>query len=225
MFRVSDTWRAAYPGAVAGILLMRNVANPARHPVLDTRIAECEAELRRSFGGGDRTALKSLPALESYAAYYGRYRKTYHVQLQLESVALKGKAMPRGPALVAAMVLTELSHLLLTAGHDLDTIRPPVTLDVASGRERYILLGGNEQELKANDMMMTDAHGVISSILYGPDSRTRITPATRHALFAVYAPPGIGEPAVVHHLEALKAAVLLVAPDAEIATSQAYPAG
>ena len=225
MFRVSDTWKAAYPGAVAGILLMRNVANPDRHPALDTRIAECEAELRRSFGGSDRTALKSLSAVESYAAYYGRYRKTYHVQLQLESVTLKGKAMPRGPALVAAMVMTELKHLLLTAGHDLHTIRPPVTLDVATGRERYVLLRRNEQELKAGDMMMTDAHGVISSVLYGPDSRTCITPATRHVLFAVYAPPGIGAPAVLHHLEELKAAVLLVAPDAEITTLQAYPAG
>ena len=225
MFRVSDTWKAAYPGAVAGILLMRNVANPDRHPVLDTRIAECEAELRRSCGSSDRTALKSLSAVESYAAYYGRYRKTYHVQLQLESVVLKGKAMPRGPALVAAMVMTELKHLLLTAGHDLDTIRPPVTLDVATGHERYVLLRGNEQELKARDMMMTDAHGVISSVLYGPDSRTRITPATRHVLFAVYTPPGIGEPAVLHHLEELKAAVLLVAPAAEITTLQAYPAG
>ncbi len=35
MFRVSADWKRAYPGAHVGILAMRNVINPSRHPELD----------------------------------------------------------------------------------------------------------------------------------------------------------------------------------------------
>ena len=35
MFTVADAWKTAYPGAAAGVLVMRNVTNPAGHPELD----------------------------------------------------------------------------------------------------------------------------------------------------------------------------------------------
>jgi DNA/RNA-binding domain of Phe-tRNA-synthetase-like protein len=97
-----------------------------------------------------------------------------------------------------------------------------VTLDVAAGGERYVLLNGREEELKAGDMMMVDRQGVISSVLYGPDQRTRITPDTRDVLFAVYAPPGIGEAPVRRHLEDLRDAVLLIAPTAALEALEVY---
>ena len=99
--------------------------------------------------------------------------------------------------------------------HDLEAIQPPIRLDVATGTERYVRLNGQEQELKAGDMMIADAQGVISSVIYGPDSRTRITPVTGQALFTVYAPPGIGEAAVEQHLKDIEANAKLIAPQAE----------
>ena len=107
LFVVTDAWRAAWPGAAAGVLAMRDVANPAGHPALERRVAEREAALRARFGGADRAALRALPRLQAYAAYYKRWGKTYHVQLQLESVALKGKPITRASALVSAMVASE----------------------------------------------------------------------------------------------------------------------
>ena len=69
-------------------------------------------------------------------------------------------------------------------------------------------------------MMMTDELGVISSVIYGPDQRTRITRETREVLFMVYAPPGIGEQAVRDHLDDIRAFVLLVAPEAIVETTE-----
>jgi DNA/RNA-binding domain of Phe-tRNA-synthetase-like protein len=117
---------------------------------------------------------------------------------------------------VEVMFVAELKNLLLTAGHDLDAVQVPVKLDVAEGSERYIRLNGQEQGLKPGDMMIADAQGVISCVLYGPDRRTRITPETRQVLFTVYAPPGIGEQAVHDHLQDIQANVLLVAPQADV---------
>jgi len=224
MLNASDSWKTTYPGAAAGVLIMRGVDNPTRHPGLDQRITEWEAELRKEFSGSDRATLRALPVLQAYAAYYRRFRKTYHVELQLESVLLKGRAIPRSPGLVAAMVAAELKNLLLTAGHDLEVIEAPVTLDVATGGKRSVLLNGREEELKAGDMMMTDRQGVISSVLFGPDQRTRITPDTHHVFFAVYAPPGIGELPVRQHLEDLRDAVLLIAPNASLEALEVYTA-
>jgi DNA/RNA-binding domain of Phe-tRNA-synthetase-like protein len=224
VLNVSDSWKTSYAGGAAGVLLMRGASNPLHHPALEQRVSEWEVELRKRFRVNDRAALRALPVLQAYAAYYRRFRKTYHVELQLESVLLKGRAIPRSPALVGAMVAAELKNLLLTTGHDLAAVESPVTLDVAAGGERYVLLNGREEELKAGDMMMSDRQGVISSVLYGPDQRTRITPHTRDGFFAVYAPPGIGAVPVRRHLEDLRDAVLLVAPDALIEALDVYTA-
>lgn len=220
MFMVSEGWRAAYPGAAVGILVMRNVANPDRHPALDQRKVELENELRTRFAMCQ--AVAAIVPIQAYNAYYKRYKKTYPIQLQLESIALKGKSIPRVAALVEAMFMAELKNLLLTAGHDLEAIQKPVRLDVSKGSERYTLLDGQEKALKPGDMMMTDAQGVISSVIYGPDRRTRITPDTRQVFFAVYAPPGIGEQAVYQHLQDIKANVMLVAPQAEVESLNVY---
>jgi hypothetical protein len=63
-------------------------------------------------------------------------------------------------------------------------------------------------------MVMRDAHGVISSVLNGPDQRTRIRPETDRVMFAVYAPPGIGAARVTAHLDAIAANVRIITPSA-----------
>jgi DNA/RNA-binding domain of Phe-tRNA-synthetase-like protein len=224
VFIVSEAWKKAYPGAAVGVLAMRNVINPKSHSALDKRKEELETQLRARFSGYDRAALKALPTIQAYNAYYRRFKKSYHVQLQLESVALKGKSIPRVAALVEAMFVAELKNLLLTAGHDLEAVQMPVGLDVAEGTERYIRLNGQEQQLKTGDMMIADAQGVISSVIYGPDRRTQITSETRQVLFTVYAPPGIGKQAVHDHLQDIQANVLLVAPQAQVELLEVYGA-
>ncbi|MBI3244146.1 MAG: hypothetical protein HYZ49_17835 [Chloroflexi bacterium] len=207
MLTLSQTWQTTYPGASQGLLIMRGVANPETHAELERRKAELEADLRARFAGYDRAKFNALPVMQAYNDYYGRFKKSYHVQLQLESVVLKGKSLPRVAALVECMFMAELKDGMLTAGHDLDALRRPLRLDVARGDESYILLNGKDETLKAGDIFIADAEGVTSSILYGPDRRTRITPAARDALFTVYAPPGIEAAAVQAHLEDIQANV------------------
>lgn len=215
MIKLSDTWKAAYPSAVMGFLAMRNAENPSTDTALEQRKRETEERLRARFLAGNVDDLKILDTIQPYIAYYRRFGKSYHVLAQLESVALRGKPIPSVAALVEAMFLAELETQLLTAGHDLESVRTPVTVDVAAGTERFVRINGQEQQLKAGDMITVDGEGVISSVIYGPDFRTRITPDTRGVLFVTYAPPGISEDAVLQHLEAIRSNVLLFAPEAE----------
>jgi DNA/RNA-binding domain of Phe-tRNA-synthetase-like protein len=223
LFLVTEPFRAAYPKARAGVLALRGLRNPARCPALDERKRSVEQELRARYAGFARPDFAALPVLKAYADYYRRFRKTYHVQLQLESVVLKGKSLPDVASLVEAMFVAELRNLLLTAGHDLDAVQAPARLDVATGAEFYCLLNGQEQATKAGDMYIADGEGIISSVLHGPDRRTQITPATKRALFTVYAPAGVEEAAVRRHLADIRDNALLIAPDAEVEELAVYP--
>lgn len=214
MFQVSNEWKQAFPGAHAGIIVLRAVSNPPYHAELEKRRQALEEQLRILYRGMDRKALEQQPVLQAYQAYYRRFKKTYHVQLQLESILLKGKSIPQVAALVQAMFMAELEDGLLTAGHDLTSLRLPITLDVANGTEHYPVLRGEEQALKAGDMMMRDDGGVISSILYGPDRRTAIRSETKDVIFTTYAPSGILPQTVKTHLVNIQQNVLVFSPNA-----------
>lgn len=224
MFDVSDRWRTSFPGAHVGILALHDVANPERHPAIEARKAALTDRLRARFAGQDRRAIESLPAIRAYNAYLSPFKKSYHVQLQLESVALKGKPIPSVAALVECMFMAELEDQLLTAGHDLDALKLPLHLNVSDGSETYKLMRDAPQQLKAGDMYIADGDGVISSIVYGPDRRTRITPATRNVVFTVYAPAGIGAAAVEAHLETIRGHVAAFASAAAVAHMRVHAA-
>lgn len=216
MFVVTENWRSAYPDALIGILALDDVANPQGHELLDQKKAELEDSLREKYGRYDRATLKRLPTLKAYNNYYKRFKKSYHVQLQMESVVFKGKEIPRIAALVEVMFMAELKNLLLTAGHDLAKLELPISIHVADGSESYIRMNGQEQTLKKGDMYIADGIGIMSSIIYGPDQRTSITAETKQALFTVYAPPGISKAIVRRHLDDIRDYALLVSPTAKI---------
>src|SRR5437763_694331 len=145
---VTDRWRAAFPEARVGVLLLDDVANPPAHSGLEDAIRHIEDELRQRFGGAERATLAALPAIQAYQRHYRAFGQTYHVLRQLESVALKGKPLTSPSTLVLAMFAAELESLLLTAGHDLDAVQLPIFLDVSEAGERFVGIGGQEHVLR-----------------------------------------------------------------------------
>jgi DNA/RNA-binding domain of Phe-tRNA-synthetase-like protein len=220
----ADAWKSAFPGAVAGALVMSSVENPERSPALEAHKRELEESLRARAVQLGSDGIASEPGVQAYSDYYRGHEKTYHVKAQWESVAVKGRSIPSRAALVEAMFMAELRNLVLTAGHDLAAVALPVRVDVTREGDAYVLMNGTERSLRPGDMMMVDGKGIISSVLHGPDRRTRITPETREVLFAVYAPAGVGEGVVRAHLETIRANVLLVAPEAETELLETVPA-
>jgi len=213
-FALNELWRKAWPEAVMGVLVIEGVSNAGPAADLAARRSELESELRRRYAGFDRARLKSTPALKAYDEFYHGFKKTYHLQLQLESI-LGGKAIPGANPLVSAMFMAELEDLLLTAGHDLRQVTGPVHFDASRGDERYERMNGEEQVLKANDLYSADSTGVLSSVIYGPDRRTRIQSTTEAALFTTYGVPGIGSDQVAVHLRRLRDLIQIFSPAAE----------
>ena len=204
----------ALPGSHVGFLEVSGVDNTRRPTKLDDEKRSIEQRLRQRYAGFVRRDFLALPVMAAYDRFYNRFDKTSHVLLQLESVVFKGRGLPHMPGLVSSMFMVELKNQLLTAGHDADAVREPVTLGIAAGDEAYTLLNGQAQTLKAGDMYMRDAEGVISSIIYGPDGRTRIAERTCNPFYVVYAPPGIPTPALEKHFDDLLGYIRLFAPEA-----------
>ena len=96
--------------------------NSKRTTPLDARKKDIESRLRNKYVGFSRANLLSIDTLNAYKNYYKKFKKTYHVQLQLESVVLKGKSFPNVTPLVDANFASEMETLLLTAGHDTDLL-------------------------------------------------------------------------------------------------------
>lgn len=211
---LGEEWKKAFPQAGVGIMVITDLVNPKSDAETDKAKRALEADLRQRFQISGKEAIRALPVMQAYGNHYKKFEKNYHVQLQTESVALQGKDLQSVSALVDTMFLAELKNGLLTAGHDLNAVQPPLKIDAAIGDQTYTLMNGNQQTLKSGDMCMSDSEGVISSVLSGPDARTRITRATKAALFVVYAPEGIQPSAVLDHLAEIQRGVTRFSPAA-----------
>jgi DNA/RNA-binding domain of Phe-tRNA-synthetase-like protein len=215
MIGFSNAWKKLNPSACTGILAVRNAPNCDGSPELLRASRQLEVELRERFESLDRNGLKALPTLAAYDSFYRQFKKTYHVQLQLESVVFKGKPIQFPSALVGAMFMAELKTGLLTAAHDLAAVDLPLTADIAQGGETYQRLNGDLGELKYGDLYIRDQTGILSSVIYGPDQRTKIAPTTDQAIFTTYGPPGITKQGVREELEILEGYLRLFAPQLE----------
>lgn len=201
---------------------MKNVNNPDIHKDLEFYKTELEKELKKEYKEMMKADLKKMKPINVYVDYYKKFKKTYHVLLQFESIVFKDKSIPTVASLVEAMFLAEMKNLLLTAGHDLDAVKSPIKINIANGTEKYIQITGQEKTLIKNDMFVSDAQGVTSSIIYGPDRRTRIKHDTKNVLFVVYAPPGIEESEVLQHLNDIKYYVNIISPTGEVELLKTY---
>ncbi len=182
-----------------GILVMEDVQNVSPENKLMLVKQEFEGMIRSKYGQATRGDLKVLHPMDTYISYYKKFGYTYHVLPQIESV-IKGKPIPSRLPLVEAMFIAELKNMLLTASHDLDKIKAPLSLKVSTGRESFTTMRGHNVTTIPGDIMIADQEAVISSILRGPDLRTAITPDTTRVIYTVYAPLGVEEQLVNEHL-------------------------
>ena len=222
---VSERWHETFPGARVGVVLLANVDNSRRAKPLDQWKQKVESSLREKYSGFSRADLLELEVLKAYRDYYRQFNKTYHVQLQLESLVHKGKSLPNISPLVDSNFAAELNTLILTAGHDADLLRNPVRIDTTQLGDEFTQMNGVPKPLKPGDMMMSDADGIVCTIIYGQDQRTPISPKTRRALYVAYAPPGVSAAAVDEQLDSVRKNVLLFAPETETELLHVYTAG
>lgn len=208
----TEEWRRAHPGATIGLLELSGLENAGSSSRLAERKREIEARLRARYQGFTRQQFLALPVMAEYDRYYTRFNKTYHVQLQLESIVLKGKHLPDVSPAVDANFMAEVETLILTAGHDGEKLRGPLVIDVSREGESMTQMNGASRAIRSGDMIMRDAEGICCSIIYGQDARSPISPATTRVLYVAYAPAGIGPDVVERQLGGIEENLRLFSP-------------
>jgi len=224
MLTISTTpdWHTTHPGAVIGLLELSGVDNTRHSPALNARKRQVEQRLRQAYAGYSRKDFLALPVLAAYARYYRQFDKTYHVLLQVESLALRGRNLPDVSPLVDANYTAEVETLVLTAGHDVEKLAAPVVIDVSRAGDMLAQMSGlalmnvPKRAIQPGDMVMRDREGICCTILYGQDNRSPITVETQHVLYVAYCPAGVPRDVVEAQLEQIEANVRLFAPQARL---------
>ena len=217
MIDLHPSMNQRYADAPFGILQLHGVNTTAPSQAAFAALLQREiAVLRESCAGYERKAFcQTDTAMSAYIRYYKRYKKTYHVLPQLESI-VKGKPFPDTLPLIQALFMAELKTSLLIAGHDLRKCRPPLTILPAAGGETYEGSGGRAVTVKPADICLKDQSGFILSILYGQDEQTRITNATEDVLYLIDGVPGLTTAQVENGLDTLLGYVRTFAPEATV---------
>jgi len=212
LISVTDEWRTTHPGAMIGVLELSGVANTHPSLPLNDRKRETEAGLRARYRGFTRQDFLALPVMAAYDRYYKRFNKTYHVQLQVESIVLKEKALPAISPLVDANFMAEVETLVLTAGHDVAQLHGPLVIDVSRDGDQIAQMNGVSKALRVGDMIMRDATEVSCSIIYGQDNRSLISSETSRVLYVAYTPTGVPAETVEAQLRNVEANIRLFSP-------------
>jgi DNA/RNA-binding domain of Phe-tRNA-synthetase-like protein len=152
--------------------------------------------------------------MSAYEKYYKRFNKTYHVQLQVESIVLKGKSLPNVSPLVDSNFIAEVETLVLTAGHDVAKLSGSILMDVSREGDHITQMNGETKAIRAGDMIMKDANGICCSIIYGQDNRSPISSETSRVLYVAYAPVGVPAESVDAQLKRIEENIRLFSPNA-----------
>jgi DNA/RNA-binding domain of Phe-tRNA-synthetase-like protein len=206
----ADGWRGAHARATIGVLELSGLDNRASSSRLNERKRAIEAGLRERYQGFTRQDFLALPVMAEYERYYKRFNKTYHVQLQLESIVLKGKPLPDVSPAVDANFMAEVETLILTAGHDCQKLTGPIVIDVSRDGDQMTQLNGASRAIRSGDMIMRDAGGISCSIIYGQDARSPISPESSRLLYVAYAPAEIAPEIVERQLQGIEEHLRLV---------------
>ncbi|HHN8247241.1 TPA: phenylalanine--tRNA ligase beta subunit-related protein [Clostridioides difficile] len=216
MLEISHKVKEIYPNIKFGVMVINithSKLNKENFLVLKNSTIKNIIEQHPEYNRKEK--IKTEP-VSSYIKYYKKFKKTYPVLLQLESILLKSKGIPDVGVTIESMFLAELKNLLLTAGHDLDKMELPLKIELANGSEHFYGIGGKEHILTKDDLFLSDNIGILSSILNGPDNRTAITKDTKNIMYFVYGPDKISEKQIQDHLNDIKHYISSAFPDLKV---------
>ena len=151
-----------------------------------------------------------------YFRYFRKFKKTYPVMMQFESVLLKGREFPKSNAVTAVPFLAELETHVLTGTHDVEQLLGPAELYLAQAKEPFAGLRGDLVHTYPGDVCARDEGGIIFSMIAGADARTRARQTSRHVFYPVFGVPGQDPAALRPTQERLAEYARILAPDAEV---------
>ena len=218
----SEELKNKYNNAAVGILLIKDIINRDPDKFLEKIKKETEEDIIRNFSELSRDELNKKPVFAAYRNYFRKFKKTYQLLLQLESVAKKGRSFPAVNPLADSCFLAEMKTFVLTAGHDADLLDNKILFDLSKDNDGFTRINGESIILKPVDIIMKSGGKNICSVIYGQDNSTLLSEATENAFYVSYAPEGVPDDAVMQNLEIIESCVSLFSPGFQTEVKNIY---
>lgn len=215
MLSIEKNVREKYLDLPFGIMTMGSVINPETNEKLSQKKLDLEKRLQHLFGQMDKKQLKGCSPFTSYCTFYKKFKKSYHVLAQVESIAKRKRQIPERGVLVTAMFMAEVSNQMLTAGYDMAGIEGELRVSLGDGQTSFQGIGDQTRIPPVDDIVLSDEKGILGSIICGPDHERRITAETSNVLYVIYGVPGITSTQLETHFEEISGNVRMVFPGSE----------
>ena len=171
------------------------------------------ASLPERFENYDR---KAVFGENPWFRFFKKFKKTYPVMLQFESVAFKGRQFPLDHPVAAVPFLLEVTTHVLSGTHDVSCIQGPVQLYLSTEKTPFTGRRGEEIHTYPGDFCARDEAGIIFSEIAGTDDRTCARGDSRHVIYPVFGTPDLPEAVIAEALEKLETFARVLSPDARI---------
>lgn len=180
------------------------------------RLVESELnDLREKYASYDR---KPVFGKNPYFRFFRKFKKTYPVMMQFESVLLKGRPFPDFNPVAEVPFLMEIVTHVLSGAHDVDQISGTVKLYFATEKEEFPGMRGQPFHTYPGDFCGRDEKGIIFSLIAGADDRTCARPDSTHVFYPLFATPDLPVSVLEEAMEVLVRYVKVLAPEAKIKT-------
>ncbi|MBP1551346.1 MAG: hypothetical protein J6C04_03620 [Oscillospiraceae bacterium] len=173
------------------------------------------ALLKEQYASYDR---KAVFGENPYVKFFKKFKKTYPVMLQFESVCFKDRPFPAFNPISEIAFLAEMTTFVLSGAHDIDSINGDVQLYIAAEKEDFEGMHGTLHTYP-NDFCARDDKGIIFSLIAGTDSRTCAKQDSSYVLYPVFGTPDIPLETIEKGIDTICRYVKVIAPDAEIETT------
>ena len=169
--------------------------------------------LKEHFTDYDR---KAVFGENVYFRFFKKFKKTYPVLMQLESILLKGRPFPDANPITAIPFLVELETQHLLGTHDVEQVQGGVRLFAGTEKAPFPGMRGEEVHTYPGDFCARDDGGIIFSMIAGADDRTCVRESSTHVFYPVFGVAGQPASEITAVLDQLERDVKTLAPDAEM---------
>ena len=125
MFDIGKDQSFASRGIPLGILEVKYPVEGCGRAALHALVERELAALRERYADYDR---KAVFGENPYFRFFRKFKKTYPVMQQFETVMFKGRPFPEEDPVTAVPFLLELTTFVLSGTHDIDRIDGPLTI-------------------------------------------------------------------------------------------------
>ncbi|MFH1391247.1 MAG: lysine--tRNA ligase [Candidatus Diapherotrites archaeon] len=187
-FEVSEKVKENFPNLRLGILVLKNIANAKQSPEISKLLRKKESELRKDIEGKELSSVENLKLWrEAYSSFGGKPKKYKPSVEALVKRVVKGEELPSINLLVDIYNYISIKYLLPAGGDDLDKIEGKVSLDYATGKENFLMIGSNENDApKEGEIVYKDSKEVLCRRWNWREcDKTKLTEETKNAVIYI----------------------------------------